>query len=129
MAEHGFVSPDGEYWVTISDPPADLVASYPEGTLEVGLRPTPLHTWNFTKGDWNTVPQEQIDKMYGDEIRDERDARLMEHVDRIVSNPLRWESMTTEQQDKVKAYRTALLDLTKQVGFPTSFTWPEKFVL
>ena len=63
----------------------------------------------------------------GNEIRAERDYRLHGEVDKIVSNPLRWESLSESKQDEIKAYRQALLDLPQQVGFPTSFTWPTKF--
>lgn len=46
------------------------------------------------------------------EIRIERDMRLEHEVDPIVSNPLRWASMTAEKQQEWTDYRQALLDLT-----------------
>jgi hypothetical protein len=59
-------------------------------------------------------------------IRRERDIKLREEVDPIVTNPLRWADLTTEQQDAWKAYRQALLDVTEQAGFPEEVTWPTK---
>ena len=34
--------------------------------------------------------------------------------------------MTSEQQTAWAAYRTALLDITDQAGFPHNITWPTK---
>lgn len=59
-------------------------------------------------------------------VRKERDYILKEQVDPIVSNPLRWADMTTEEQNAWSAYRTALLDITDQAGFPHNVTWPTK---
>lgn len=59
-------------------------------------------------------------------IREERDYKLRTEVDPIVSNPLRWADMTAEQQAAWAAYRTALLDITDQAGFPHNVTWPTK---
>lgn len=59
-------------------------------------------------------------------IREERDMKLETEVDPIVSNPLRWSSMTTEQQNAWSQYRTDLLNITEQEGFPETVTWPTK---
>lgn len=45
-------------------------------------------------------------------IRDIRDSLLKQDVDPIVSNPLRWASMTAEKQQEWADYRQALLDMT-----------------
>lgn len=45
------------------------------------------------------------------QLRLERDRLLRQEVDPIVSNPLRWNDMTTEKQTEWSNYRTALLDL------------------
>ena len=44
----------------------------------------------------------------------------------IVTNPLRWDALSTSKQNEWKAYRTALLDITAQSGAPQSVTWPTK---
>ena len=62
-------------------------------------------------------------------VRFQRDVILKNEVDPIVTNPLRWEGLTTEQQDAMKSYRTELLNLPQQEGFPHNITWPEKPVL
>lgn len=56
-----------------------------------------------------------------DDIRAERDLLLANNVD--IYNPLRWAELSADQKAKVKAYRQALLDITKQD--PASVTWPE----
>ena len=55
-----------------------------------------------------------------------RDRLLSEEVDPIVSNPLRWNSMTTEEQQAWADYRQALLDIPQQSGFPHDVVWPTK---
>ena len=60
------------------------------------------------------------------EIRDLRDNKLEKEVDPIVSNSLRWEDLSTSKQNEWKAYRTALLGIPQQSGFPNTITWPTK---
>ena len=70
--------------------------------------------------------QEELDAQAAAYVRDERDYRLATEVDPIVSNPLRWADMTAEQQAAWASYRTALLDITLQSGFPHNVVWPVK---
>ena len=70
--------------------------------------------------------QEELDAQAAAQVRHHRDMLLQNEVDPIVSNPLRWADLTTEQQNAWSAYRTALLDITDQAGFPHSVTWPTK---
>ena len=70
--------------------------------------------------------QAELDAAAATQVRGERDNILATVVDPIVSNPLRWADMTTEKQAEWSAYRTALLDITDQAGFPTDITWPTK---
>lgn len=57
------------------------------------------------------------------EGRAERDRRLQE-LDSIVGNPLRWASLSTEQQQALADYRLALLEVPQQEGFPVAVVWP-----
>lgn len=52
------------------------------------------------------------------EVRNLRNYYLEQYVDSIVSNPLRWNDLSTEEQDNIKNYRRYLLDITDQGGFP-----------
>jgi hypothetical protein len=70
--------------------------------------------------------QAELDAAAAAEVRAERDNILATVVDPIVSNPLRWADMTAEKQAEWSAYRTALLDITDQTGFPHDITWPTK---
>lgn len=58
--------------------------------------------------------------------RDTRDLKLVLEVDPIVSNPLRWGDLSEQEQTEVSAYRTALLDVPQQQGFPYTISWPTK---
>lgn len=55
--------------------------------------------------------------------RSKRDSMLLE-LDQVVSNPLRWQSMTPELQDEISNYRKLLLDVPQQAGFPENIEWP-----
>jgi len=65
-------------------------------------------------------------ELIGEEVRQERDDRLSSEVDPIVTNPLRWAELTEAKQAEWAAYRTALLNITDQAGFPHNVTWPTK---
>ena len=56
--------------------------------------------------------------------RSKRDSILTTVVDPIAGNALRWASLTSEQRTAWATYRTALLDVPAQAGFPSSITWP-----
>lgn len=50
--------------------------------------------------------------------------RLLAAVDRV--NPLWYASLTEVQQADLAAYRSALLAVPQQVGFPETILWPSK---
>lgn len=56
-------------------------------------------------------------------VRAERDRLLKTNVDTF--NALRWESLPPEQQQLMRAYRQALLDVPEQSGFPWTVQWPQ----
>lgn len=66
--------------------------------------------------------EEELRTKFENEFRQNRDNLLNTVVDHY-QKPLVWESLTTEQQDKVRVYRQALLDSTN--------TWvlPEELVI
>jgi len=70
--------------------------------------------------------QEELDESLSLALRYERDAILVEEVDPIVTNPLRWADLTEDKQAEWTQYRTDLLNLPEQSGFPNSVTWPTK---
>ncbi len=72
------------------------------------------------------ITEAELAEMRGTEVRQKREIILTTEVDPIVSNPLRWADMTTEQQNAWSQYRTDLLNITDQAGFPHSVTWPTK---
>ena len=60
------------------------------------------------------------------QVRNERDNLLVEVVDPVVSNNLRWAELTSGKQAEWSQYRTDLLGVPQQAGFPTDITWPTK---
>lgn len=74
--------------------------------------------------DFTPSTQEARDEATAANVRDERDRRLVAEVDPIVSNPLRWDAMTDQQKADMSAYRTSLLNVPQQSGFPNTVSWP-----
>ena len=66
--------------------------------------------------------EEELNTKFENEFRRTRDSLLLTVVDHY-QKPLVWESLTTEQQDKVRVYRQALLDST------INWILPEELVL
>lgn len=60
--------------------------------------------------EWE-IPPDTTGEVALKNIREIRDNLLQNEVDPIVSNPLRWASMTEEKQQEWADYRQALLDL------------------
>lgn len=69
--------------------------------------------------------QAELDAALASEVRSERDGRLTE-VDAIAGNALRWAELTSEQQSSWTQYRTDLLNVPQQYGFPHDVTWPSQ---
>ena len=53
--EKGFFHPEVGYWQAISTPSADVIASYPEGTVEVPLIPGSNFEWDGSS--WLSAPE------------------------------------------------------------------------
>jgi hypothetical protein len=68
--------------------------------------------------------QEEVNEGLAKGIRLERKTILVNTVDPIVSNPLRWAGLTEEEQTEITFYRQSLLDITEQNTFPESVVWP-----
>ncbi len=54
MAEHGWFHPDRGYWQTTGYPDDEFVAGYPEGTIEVDVKPGA--DFVFVDGEWVHQP-------------------------------------------------------------------------
>ena len=118
-----------------------LAAQYGYGIYEAGKKPSPVKYQRVQEEEitqredliWEQQYslREATDEEKADEdawkaasIREERDYKLRWDVDSL--NPIRWASLTTEQQDAMTAYRQELLDVPAQEGFPWEVTWPVK---
>ena len=68
--------------------------------------------------------QAELDEEAARNVRGERDFRLEFEVDRIAGNTLRWNALTDGQRAAWTQYRTDLLNIPNQAGFPHDVTWP-----
>ena len=101
--------PDDQYYIKDS-----TFYAYPE-------KPNYPVTFNKTTEAW-----EWNEQASWDQLRYDRDMKLRQEVDPVVSNPLRWASLTAEKQQEYADYRTALLDLPQNTTDPRTPTWPTK---
>ena len=86
---------------------------------------------NAITGEITEVPLTEEEIAHGalESIKIEREIRdriLVEEVDPIVSNALRWNDMTDAKRTEWTNYRQALLDVPAQAGYPDDITWPTK---
>lgn len=110
----------------------DLDINHPEyGWIPYSLTPWDTDTTidnaaliELIGSDFAPFSQSDHDARVGNFIRDQRDSKLTSEVDPVVSNPLRWADLSSEEQTEVAAYRTALLDVPQQPGFPSTVSWP-----
>ena len=70
--------------------------------------------------------QEELDAETAEQVRSDRNYKLLTEVDPLVSNPLRWAELTSDKQTEWSQYRTDLLNVPQQSGFPNTITWPVK---
>ena len=70
--------------------------------------------------------QAELDAATAAQVRGERDNILATVVDPLVSNPLRWADLTSDEQAEWSQYRTDLLAVPQQAGFPNNITWPQE---
>jgi hypothetical protein len=77
---------------------------------------------NFTA--YVAPTQAELDASTAAQARAKRDNILATVVDPLVSNSLRWADLTAAKQTEWTTYRTDLLSVPQQAGFPNTITWP-----
>ena len=146
--EYGFFHPDNGYWQTNEYPAEKYRATYPEGCVEVPLRPSADH--HYTGAEWVEVLPPEVDKLtHKAELEAVRDGDTFSYSYKVVELPLevaekgvraKRRALLTETDWVVpfylerglvvpqewQGYRQALRDLTTQEGFPYSVEWPTK---
>lgn len=76
---------------------------------------------NFT-----SITQEEKDTRLANTLRSDRYEILANVVDPVMNRPMIWESLSSEKQAEWRQYRTDLLNVPQQEGFPNTVTWPTK---
>ena len=111
--EHGYFPPSRGYWQTLSEPPQRILDSYPEGTVEIPLRPQGNFEWDGSQ--W--VDQGPDLTALATAARTQRDALLSQSDwTQVVDAPVDQAAWAT--------YRQALRDVPLQAGFPENIVWP-----
>ena len=99
-----------EYYIDAGQP-VTISANPSDGFLK--------YNFNYSTKTWELDLTTSTARM-----RARRNAILAETVDRI--NSIWYASLTAEQQAELAAYRTALLNVPQQTGWPTTIEWPTK---
>ena len=81
-------------------------------------KPSDNHVWDIINKIWNF----DIDKL-SRAVRQQRNL-LLESIDRV--NPIWYNSLTDSQKQEIANYRTALLNVPQQSGFPARIEWPTR---
>ena len=100
MTEHGFFHPSRGYWQTTGTPSQHIVGGYPEGTVEVPLKPSGDHEWDGSR--WVEIAPEPPT------LAEQKAARAAAYANE--SDPLffkwqRGEITKQEWQDKIAEIR------------------------
>ena len=82
-----------------------------------GNNPGPFYAWDDGTHTW--IKNTDAEIAY---YRNTRDNMLSKFVDKV--NPIWYASLTSEQQTELQTYRTALLNVPEQSGWPSNIIWP-----
>lgn len=107
--EHGWIPYLLTYWDEDNTVDNDAVMTLIGSDFEAYIPPT----------------EEELFAKAAGQARIWRDEKLRDYVDPVVTNSLRWNSMSEDQQTSVANYRDALLAVPDQEGFPHDVVWPE----
>lgn len=70
--------------------------------------------------------QQEIDDAAAATVRKQRDEALAFVFDPVVLNPVRWAEMSDAKKQAWQDFRTKLLDIPLQDGFPHDVEWPDR---
>lgn len=115
-----FLETNGYFSVVPQNAPT--VAPTTKLTMELPLLVNGIYYENYVMTEMTEEEKNANYEAKAFEVRESRNAMLRETVDRM--NPIRWESMTTEEKNSWVVYRQALLDIPNQDGFPYTVEWP-----
>jgi len=122
LLENGWIDCEIEHpvhgWIPFTCNPEDSGAAIDTAELHAKMVVDP-NTQPYVPP---TAEEMRMEKVV--EVRTYRNHILATQVDPLVTNPLRWSDLTESEKIEVAEYRTALLDITEQVGFPDEIVWP-----
>lgn len=81
-------------------------------------KPSDNHVWDINNKVWVEDTNKTINS-----ARAQRN-QLLTAIDRV--NPVWYAGLTVDQQTELQTYRTALLNVPQQSGFPATIEWPSK---
>ena len=121
MSTH-ILTKEGHYYIDMQSLSEYEISMLPKGDRIVKARPQSWYDWNEKTSDWDYNKASHI----ASETITQRAKRdeLLEQLDKIVSNPLRYNSFDKTIQTKLATYRNLLLNVPQQDGFPLSIMWP-----
>lgn len=84
--EKGYYHPSRGYWQTLNEPSAEFIATFPEGTIEVPLKPGADYEWNALTAEWIAVPapKPKLTNQTLQSITESRDKRELEELVSVI---------------------------------------------
>jgi len=123
--KHIYIPSTKAYYVEISEPSKEFLKNFPRPDGWIEVTPQPEEYYDYVDGEW-VENLESKTTILSERVRIKRDSILLTEVDPLVTNPLRWADLTAEKQAEWAVYRTALLNIPQQEGFPLNVEWPTK---
>lgn len=114
-----------DYWVELEPPSEKWLAENPRSAsvIEVSQRPHG-EAYTYENGSW-VQDASLANEIESANARMQRNSKLLE-MDLLVCNPLRWADLTDAKRAEWAQYRTDLLNVPQQEGFPSNISWPLK---
>ena len=105
--------------------PYTLVPENTEGSIDnIALLGIMIDRGDISEFVEPFVSEEEKHDIASSEVREHRAKLLSTYFDPFASNPFRWESLPVTERQALLDYRSSLLDISEQDGFPYNVQWP-----
>ena len=134
--EHGFYHPSRGYWQTTNQPSQEVMDTYPDGTVEVPLKPGPGYEWGGT--EWAADPdypakqlEEERMRMVANAAQIQialHDAARLDEVEAIVAASSRETQIWWSKGERIRRLSPVLADASTLMDpQPTPEWWDDLF--
>lgn len=120
MSEHGFYNPVDGYWQTCDDVPTEILKAYPEGTVEVPLKPGA--GYEFSGVEWIRKPPTIVD------LRASKAAAIVTKADTLLTVGAPADSGLHVALDERSLSDLAIMSGIATAAASGAVVWPDSYV-